>query len=166
VQYCVESASSTACSDAGCVSTRPFKGPFSETTLVSRYQKGKTNLDYTEARDAEWQWHQLGLNIHKSAPRSSTPPLPPNQQCHSTEGTGCTNSTNNHFLPVDASTHWRRLVFVRLRMKCQQLMNHKWFDYAVLVLIALNCITLAMERPNIPHDSFVRPLSLLCNVWA
>jgi len=25
---------------------------------VSRYQKGKTNLDFTEARDSEWQWHQ------------------------------------------------------------------------------------------------------------
>jgi len=21
---------------------------------------GKTNLDFTEARDGEWQWHQLG----------------------------------------------------------------------------------------------------------
>jgi len=27
---------------------------------VSRYQKGKTNLDFTEARDSAWQWHQLG----------------------------------------------------------------------------------------------------------
>jgi len=27
---------------------------------VSRHQKGKTNLDFTEARDSEWQWHQLG----------------------------------------------------------------------------------------------------------
>jgi len=27
---------------------------------VSRYQKGKTNLDFTEVRDSEWQWHQLG----------------------------------------------------------------------------------------------------------
>jgi len=26
---------------------------------VSLYQKGKTNLDFTEARDNEWQWHQL-----------------------------------------------------------------------------------------------------------
>jgi len=26
---------------------------------VSRYQKGKTNLDLTEARGSEWQWHQL-----------------------------------------------------------------------------------------------------------
>jgi len=27
---------------------------------VSWYQKGKTNLDFTEATDSEWQWHQLG----------------------------------------------------------------------------------------------------------
>ena len=35
-------------------------GPLSGTTRVSRYQKGKTNLDFTEARNSEWQWHQLG----------------------------------------------------------------------------------------------------------
>jgi len=28
-------------------------------TWVSQYQKGKTNLDFTEARDSEWKWHQL-----------------------------------------------------------------------------------------------------------
>jgi len=38
----------------------PFNGPLSGTTQLSRYQKGKTNLDFTEARDSEWQWHQLG----------------------------------------------------------------------------------------------------------
>jgi len=32
---------------------------FSRTTRVSRYQKGKTNLDFTKARDSEWQWHRL-----------------------------------------------------------------------------------------------------------
>ena len=37
-----------------------FNGPFSKTTRVSRYQQGKTNLDFTEATDSEWQWHQLG----------------------------------------------------------------------------------------------------------
>jgi len=26
---------------------------------VSQYKKGKTNLDFTDARDSEWQWHQL-----------------------------------------------------------------------------------------------------------
>jgi len=30
------------------------------TTQVSRFQKGKTNLDFTEARDSEWKWHQVG----------------------------------------------------------------------------------------------------------
>ena len=40
--------------------THPFNGPLSRTTQVGRYQKGKTNLDFTTARDSEWQWHQLG----------------------------------------------------------------------------------------------------------
>jgi len=35
--------------------THPFNGPLSRTTRVSWYQKGKTNLDFTEARDSEWQ---------------------------------------------------------------------------------------------------------------
>ena len=33
--------------------TPPFNGPFSGTTWVSQYQKGKTNQDFTEARDSE-----------------------------------------------------------------------------------------------------------------
>ena len=37
-----------------------------------RYQKSKTNLDFTEARDSEWQMHQLG-HICKSASRCSVP---------------------------------------------------------------------------------------------
>jgi len=42
------------------IHTHPFNGPFFGTTQVSWYQKGKTNVDFTEARDSEWQWHQLG----------------------------------------------------------------------------------------------------------
>jgi len=38
----------------------PVYGLFSGTTQVSRYQNGKTNLDFTEATDSEWQWHHLG----------------------------------------------------------------------------------------------------------
>ena len=78
-----------------------FNGPLSGTTQVSRYQKGKTNLDFTEARDSEWQWNPLGYmqvctslqtdNHASTSPLSfySTdrmPFLPPNQQCQSTEG--------------------------------------------------------------------------------
>jgi len=75
--------------------------PFSGTTRVSRYQKGKTNLDFTEARNSEWQWHQLGhmqvcislqTDNHASTPplQFSTgrmPSLLPNQQRQSNEGT-------------------------------------------------------------------------------
>ena len=76
---------------------------------MSRYQKGKTNLDFTEARDGEWQWHQLGhmpsytltgpyASLHLAPDRQQhqhpttlfftgrTPFLPPNQQRQSTEG--------------------------------------------------------------------------------
>jgi len=59
--------------------THPFNGPFSGTTRVSRYQKGKTNLNFTEARDSEWQWHQLGhtqaCTSLQSNNHASTPPL-------------------------------------------------------------------------------------------
>jgi len=48
--------------------THPFNGPFSRTTRVGRYQKGKTNLDFTEARDGEWQLHQLGICKSDLAP--------------------------------------------------------------------------------------------------
>jgi len=40
--------------------THQLNGTLSATTWVSRYQKGKTNLDFTRARDSEWQSHQLG----------------------------------------------------------------------------------------------------------
>ena len=70
-------------------------------TRVSQYQNGKTNLDFTEARDSEWQWHQLGhMQVCTSLPTGQPrqhpttqlftgrmPFLPPNQQRQSTEGT-------------------------------------------------------------------------------
>ena len=59
--------------------THPFNGPFSGTTRVSWYQKGKTNLDFTEATDSEWLWHQLGhMQVCTSLQtdnHASTPPL-------------------------------------------------------------------------------------------
>jgi len=74
--------------------------PVCGTTRVSRYQKGKTNLDITEAIDSEWQWHQLGhmqvcTSLHTDNHTSTSPLsfftgrmpfLPPNQQRQSTEG--------------------------------------------------------------------------------
>ena len=59
--------------------THPLNSPLSGTTQVSWYQKGKTNLDFTGARDSEWQWHQLGcMQVCTSLQtnnHASTPPL-------------------------------------------------------------------------------------------
>ena len=57
----------------------PLNGTLSGTTQVSRYQKGKTSLDFTGARDSEWQWHQLGhMQVGTSLQtdnHASTPPF-------------------------------------------------------------------------------------------
>jgi len=46
---------------------------------MSRYQQGKTNPGFTEARDSEWQWHQLGrmqvCTVLQTDSHASTPPL-------------------------------------------------------------------------------------------
>ena len=69
-------------------------------SCFSKIQNGNTNLDFTEARDSEWQWHQLGhmqvCTLLQTDNHASTSPLsfftgrmpflPPNQQRQSTEG--------------------------------------------------------------------------------
>uniref|UniRef100_A0A671SVZ1 Voltage-dependent T-type calcium channel subunit alpha n=1 Tax=Sinocyclocheilus anshuiensis TaxID=1608454 RepID=A0A671SVZ1_9TELE len=41
----------------------------------------------------------------------------------------------------------------RFRVTCNKIINHKMFDHVVLVIIFLNCITIAMERPRIDPSS-------------
>jgi len=43
---------------------------------MSRYQKGKTNLDFTGARDSEWQWDQVGMCKYAPRAREITTPAP------------------------------------------------------------------------------------------
>jgi len=68
---CTHSDESLVLSDTH---THLFIGPLSGTT-----QKGKINLDFTEARDSEWQWHQPGnMQVCTSLQtdnHASTPPL-------------------------------------------------------------------------------------------
>jgi len=55
--------------------THTFNGPLSRTTWVSWYQKGKPS----EARDSEWQWHQLShmqvCTSLQTDTHASTPPI-------------------------------------------------------------------------------------------
>jgi len=82
--------------------THPLNGPFSGTTRVDQYQKGKTNLHFTEARDSEWQWHQLGhmqvCTSLQTDSHASTPPL----SFYRPDALPAAQPT--------ASKHWRHLV--------------------------------------------------------
>jgi len=77
--------------------THSFNGPLSRTTRVSRYQKGKTNLDLLKQETVSGSG--ISWAICKSAPHSRQitmpalhpttemmPFLPPSQQRQSTEG--------------------------------------------------------------------------------
>ena len=96
--------------------TRPFKGPFSGTARVGRYQKGKTNLDLLKQETVSGSG--ISWAICKSAPcsRQITMPAPhhsvfyrpdalpaANQQRQSTEGQHATDATAipkpQHLLP-------------------------------------------------------------------
>ena len=73
-----------------------LNGPFSSTTQVSRNKKGKTNLDFTEARDNGISWA-----VCKSAPRSRqiTMPAPHHSVFYRLDALPATQPT--------ASKHWR-----------------------------------------------------------
>jgi len=93
--------------------THPFNGPFSRTTWVGRYQKGKTNLDFTEARHSEWQWHQLGhMQVCTSLQtdnHASTPPLSFLQAgCLSCRPTNSVEALKAHFPHWLLLLNWRR----------------------------------------------------------
>ena len=80
--------------------THTFNDPFSGTTRVSRYQKGKTNLDFFLKRETVSASRISWANSAPCSRQTTTPAphhsvftgrmpfLPPNQQRQSTEGTG------------------------------------------------------------------------------
>ncbi|XP_048188579.1 voltage-dependent T-type calcium channel subunit alpha-1H isoform X2 [Perognathus longimembris pacificus] len=51
----------------------------------------------------------------------------------------------------------------RLRVSCQKVIAHKMFDHVVLVFIFLNCITIALERPDIDPSSTERAFLSVSN---
>ena len=117
--------------------THPFNGPLSGTTQASQYQKGKTNLDFTEARDSGWQWHQLGHNASLH--------LAPDRQPHQ-HPTTLMFSYRPHALPAAQPTmpkHWRQFQSTNLTknwMDSKPLCQHPsdnsllWHQYPTVLL--------------------------------
>jgi len=87
---------------------------------MSLYQRGKINLDFTEARDSEWQWRHLGhvqvCTSLQTDNHASTPPLsfftgrtrflPPNQQRQSTEDTLCNKNARRNIYFTSHLSHF------------------------------------------------------------
>ena len=93
--------------------------PFSGNTQVSRYQKGKTSLDFTEAKDNEWQWHQLGhvqdCTLLQTDNHATTLPL-------SFLQAGCLPAAQ-----PTASKHWRHKWHNVVRTHLLQYLHNKTF---------------------------------------
>ena len=145
----------------------PFNDPSSRITQVSQYQKDKTNLDFTEARDSEWQWHQLGhMQVSTSLQtdnHASTPPLSfftgqmpfpsPNQQHQSTEGKWHTKQWNiSYETAVFCCRCWYRFTDGRTGLHALTSPLHWWN-----ITVQLSCL----ERSTIAKGSVFRHLYLV-----
>ena len=71
-------------------------------TGVSQCQKGKTNLDFTEARNSEWQWHYLGHMQVCTSLQTDTTPAPHHSVFYRPDALPAAQPT--------ASKHWRRSI--------------------------------------------------------
>jgi len=89
---------------------------------VNRCKKGKTNLDFTEARDSEWQWHQLDhmqvCTSRQTNNHASTPPLSLLQagcpSCHPTNSVKALKAFPKHF------NKWPVTSYLLSTKNCQQ----------------------------------------------
>ena len=85
--------------------THLFNGPLSGTTQMSWYQKGKTNLDFAEARDSGISWA-----ICNCAPRSRqiTTPTPHHSDFYRLDALPAAQPT--------VSKHWRDFVYLTVEI--------------------------------------------------
>lgn len=71
-------------------------------------------------------------------------------------GVGASSNASHCYPALPPAQPWP-LSWSRFRLLCHRIITHKMFDHVVLVIIFLNCITIAMERPKIDPHSAVSP---------
>ena len=129
--------------------THPLNGPLSGTTQVRQYRKGKTKLDFTEARDSEWQWHLLGhMQVCTSLQadnHTSTPPL--------FLQAGCPPAAQ-----PTVSKHWRHVAHTcKKDTKCYNLHN------VVYLISALDILCVGCQVWTYEADCGVQETKPDCN---
>ena len=121
--------------------THMFNGPLSGTTQVSWYQKGKTNLDFTEARDSEWQWHQLGhMQVCTSLQtdnHANTPPLSFLQarcrSCHPTNSVKALKGISIYHIDATSQNLVKMfLEFLKIKIRLQFLCSCLFRQFTVI----------------------------------
>ena len=133
--------------------THPFNSPLSGPTWVSRYQKGKTNLDFNEARDIEWQWHQLGhmqvCTLLQTDNHTSIPPF--RQVFYRPDALPAAQPT--------ASKHWRHKhhankheikIFYSLwiRKRCRHTLAHNLVKYRPFQILSPADVAVNLQQSN------------------
>jgi len=98
---CEDVFSTSICNTHTHTHTHPFNGSLSRTTQVSRYQKGKTSLDFTEQETVSGSG--ISWAICKSAPhsRQTTTPAPHHSVFYRLDALPAAQPT--------ASKHWRQI---------------------------------------------------------
>ena len=124
------------------LNTHTLNSPFSGTTRLSRYQECKTNLNFTEARDSEWQWHQPGrMQVCTSLQtdnHASTPPL---------------SFYRPHALPAaqpTASKHWRHFYCIVVKVSLNSTDRRSAGGQAEVAVTSPSRLQRTRSRPTLP----------------
>ena len=134
--------------------THPFNGPLSRTTRVSRYQKGKTNVDFTGARDSEWQWNPLGhMQVCTSLQTDDHASIPPLSFLQA----GCPSCCPTNSVKALKAKYFRRtncLIFLA-RIWREQISHRTLHGIAALLLVGNYgmLILTAYDSTTVPTSS-------------
>jgi len=109
---------------------------------VSQYQKGKTNLDFTEATDSEWQWHHLGhIQVCMSLQtdnHASTPSLTILQAgCPS-----CRPTNSIKALKEKYKMNEYKQIYPHLKINNREMINHRYKWVKINFICTLITITI------------------------
>jgi len=142
--------------------THPFNGPLSGTTRVSRYyQKGKTNLDFTEAR----QWVAVAPGTTQFF-TGQMPFLMPNQQRQITEGqiVWLTTSLKLHIVFWVSGETWMSIIchlkihtdLITVTWPCVIVMIHGWpwrVDHSIMMNVTWRHIDRSAKQLIVCHTT-------------
>ena len=101
--------------------------------------RGKTSLDFTEARDSEWHWHQLGHMQVCISLQTDNVPAPHHSVFYRADALHAAQPTvSKHWRHCLALAIWKQLQIAgnSLTLNCRVL-----FWLATLVYFWINCVT-------------------------